>query len=152
MSNGRIADAQIEALLEGCPPEEVPRMRYLLTGIGEVVTGLGVVSEGVADMRKVCKARGAMCPGMHGFVADPVDPAKLRVLAAEKARGVVQVAQGVADETMHTAEGVAAALAETTYRTRTMWGIGVGLLERLVLPVAVSVIAVALTLLLTGKL
>jgi hypothetical protein len=136
MSNGKIDEAEIDALLTG---DQRLVDRYLVTGIRELKTSLGVVKSEVAAMRGVCEQRGSMCPGMHGYLADPVDPAKLRTLAAEKARGVVQVAQGVADETMLTAEGVAAELASNSRKTWAMWGVGTTLLREIALPLVIVV-------------
>jgi hypothetical protein len=145
MSNGKTDDAEIDALLTG---DQRAVDRYLVTGIRELTKGQREMKVEIEGMRKTCETRGAMCPGMHGFIADPVDPAKLRLLAAEKARGVVQTAQGAADETLHTAEGVALELAKSSRQTWAMWGIGTAMLERVLLPVGV----VLLTLLATGKL
>lgn len=63
MSNGKIAEANVEALLVGVPPEELPRMRFILTTLSETKTGL-------EDLRDVCESRAAICPGLA--LADPV--------------------------------------------------------------------------------
>jgi hypothetical protein len=76
MSNGHIARAQVEALLVGVPEDEVPRMRYLLTGIAGLKDGLEEVRGEVQAMRKTCEERGQLCPAMHGNIADPIDIAQ----------------------------------------------------------------------------
>lgn len=68
----------------------------------------------LGDMRSTCEARGLMCPGMHQNIADPMDATQIRGLAAERARGVVATAQGVAVEVVHTAEERARILADAS--------------------------------------
>lgn len=141
MSNGAINEAEIDVLLASVSAEERPRMRYILIGIGQLTTE-------VAAMRQVCEQRGRLCPAMHGNVADPPDPAGLRVLAAEQARGVVKTAQGVADDVLHTAEATALRLAADSQKTWAMWGVGTTLLREILLPLGVTI----LTLFVIGKL
>ena len=111
MSNGHIDEAEIDALLA----TEAPFLdKYLVTGIRELRKGQHEMKGELVTMRLVCETRGAMCPGMHANVSDPVDAYRLRLSAASTARGVVGTAKTVADETLRTAEGVAVALTEST--------------------------------------
>jgi hypothetical protein len=47
--------------------------RYLVTGIRELTKGQREMKTEIATMRQTCETRGLMCPGMHGYLADPVD-------------------------------------------------------------------------------
>lgn len=135
---------------------------------------LRLFSEHVKEDKARAKAQADMCAATHRkliseeFVSDhkshdadtaaaratlvtevaEAAAAKTLALAAEKARGVVSTAKGVAGETLTTAEDAAVLLAESSRQTWAMWGVGMTLLRDVVLPL----IIVVATLLITGKL
>jgi hypothetical protein len=71
VSNGKIDDAEIDALLTG---DQRAVDRFLVTGIRELKRGQAETKAEVGAMRRVCEQRGRMCPGMHAHIADPVEP------------------------------------------------------------------------------
>jgi hypothetical protein len=71
MSNGKIDDAEIDALLTG---DQRKIDRYLVTGIRELKRGQDETKAEVAAMRRVCEERGRMCPSMQAHIADPLEP------------------------------------------------------------------------------
>ena len=71
MSNGRIDEAEIDALLAS---DQRLIDKYLVTGMRELRKGQHELKSEVSGMRQVCETRGLMCPGVHDHGADPAQP------------------------------------------------------------------------------
>ena len=67
MTNGKIHDAETDALLSG---DNRAVDRYLVVGIQELSAAIGSLRAEVNEMHKACAERGATCPGRN-----PADPA-----------------------------------------------------------------------------
>lgn len=178
MSNGKVDDAEIDALLTG---EQGKIARFLVTGVRELKRGQERTVIEVTAMRATCEQRGAVCPAMHGNIADQLDEGDVdrraaaivetariaaettktaaavtaRLVADTAKKAATETACAVADEakvaatlTIDTAQATALALADDRHHTWAMWGVSTTLIQKLALPV----LAVLVTLWFTGKL
>jgi len=69
MSNGNIAKAEIDALLDD---SRRSLDRLILTNLKEIQASIATLSQRQQSMIEVCEQRGLICPGLHEkSIADP---------------------------------------------------------------------------------